>query len=79
MLLPITSANSMPVMCIIIFQVKELDVPAALKSGIDIRVSPVVRDNDEIIATDQSNFGEVKIFPDATVCTYLGKVISCVA
>jgi hypothetical protein len=52
------------------------NIPAAWKSGIDIRLSPV-RDNDGKIATYESNFGKGKFFPDRSTCTYFGKVVPC--
>jgi hypothetical protein len=75
-LLPITSASGLPVMCIVIFQGKNENVPASWQSGINISIRPV-RDDAGNIKQDESNFGAGKYFPGGPTCTYLGKEIPC--
>jgi hypothetical protein len=57
MLLLLTAASGEPVICVIIFQGKGSEVPAAWASGIDIRLEPV-RDKFGNIEVGESNFGK---------------------
>ena len=74
-MLPITSANGQPVICVVIFQSQKKDqrVPTHWHSGLDVTVTPK-RDHNGNIAVDEQNFGgRGKLYPNGPVCNFLGR------
>lgn len=84
-LLPITAANGVAVIYVVIFRSKEEKTQEIWKTGIDVRVSPktILRTDCEgkevevVDECDLENYGPGKYFPGGPCCQHNGKKIPC--
>ena len=77
-LLPFTSASGEAVCCAVIFQGKLTEIPATWRTGVDVRVTPIMTENGEEIDVEMY-LGKGKYYPGGPTCTYNGNTVDCLS
>ena len=77
-LLPIMAATGEVIMCVVIFQSKQKEVPVCCQLGIDVRVQPEKGEMGNVVLDKATtNHGPGKYLPGGPTCIYNGKMIPC--
>ena len=75
---PITAATGEVMMCVIIFQSKQKEVPVRWQLGIDVQVQPENNEMGNLVFDEAAtNHGPGKYLPGGATCIYNGKTIPC--
>ena len=65
---PFSSASGKAVCCAVIFQGNLTEIPATWRTGVDVRVTPIMTENGEEIDVEM-NLGKGKYYPGWPTCT----------